>query len=290
MSPTPVTSIAGLQNGNIVVGGFTQPPSASGDFGGFAKVYTVQGSLVVDLKQDTKPTALLPLHDGKFALATGGDIKIFMADGSNNRTITGPSVHALTELSDEMSGNIASGSDEYIKIWDVSSGDNFRTLYGHTHNVAALTTLSDGNIARISRDDTIKIWNPTQSCESSNNCPALLNTIEGQNSSPSLTAIKNGMFAVGFSDKSIIIWNASGNKIYTMESAHSGDDCISIIDKLCPSHKSIHDWAYNICNAKLCPESTCKQPFKKGETVYYVCGNRDNEKKMCPLPTTMPCP
>src|SRR5687768_10127908 len=52
------------------------------------------------------------------------------------------------------------GSDNQIKIWDISSGRELRSLNGHTGWVKSLAVSSDGLwLASGSNDRTIKVWN-----------------------------------------------------------------------------------------------------------------------------------
>jgi WD40 repeat protein len=55
---------------------------------------------------------------------------------------------------------IASGStDNTIKLWDVASGKQLKTLNGHSSSVLSVAFSSDGKtIASGSDDNTIKLW------------------------------------------------------------------------------------------------------------------------------------
>ncbi|MFN9386747.1 MAG: hypothetical protein ACK6BU_07315, partial [Cyanobacteriota bacterium] len=48
-----------------------------------------------------------------------------------------------------------------IKLWDPASGLLQATLEGHSGWVYALAVLPDGRLASGSRDNTIKLWDPT---------------------------------------------------------------------------------------------------------------------------------
>ena len=67
-------------------------------------------------------------------------------------------VRAFTYLGDEM---LASGSrDATIKIWNLNTGLNTKTLLGHTDYILSLAKLKENSlIASGSADLTIKIWN-----------------------------------------------------------------------------------------------------------------------------------
>jgi WD40 repeat protein len=55
---------------------------------------------------------------------------------------------------------LASGStDTTIKLWDVATGREIRTLQGHTDSVRSVAFSPDGKIlASGSDDNTIKLW------------------------------------------------------------------------------------------------------------------------------------
>jgi WD40 repeat protein len=56
---------------------------------------------------------------------------------------------------------VASGSyDKTVKLWDVASGREFRTLTGHTNRVTSVAFSPDGRtVASGSYDKTVKLWN-----------------------------------------------------------------------------------------------------------------------------------
>jgi WD40 repeat protein len=49
--------------------------------------------------------------------------------------------------------------DETLKVWDLESGQELRTLTGHSSPVNSVAVLADGRRAvSASRDNTLKIW------------------------------------------------------------------------------------------------------------------------------------
>ena len=70
-------------------------------------------------------------------------------------------MHAVSSVVFSADGNIlASGStDKTIRLWDVGSGQHFKTLIGHTGWVSSVVFSADGNIlASGSTDDTVRLW------------------------------------------------------------------------------------------------------------------------------------
>ena len=79
---------------------------------------------------------------------------IILAD---NKTLHGHSgaVYLVVALSKRRLASISDGRS--IKVWNVETGEEIRTLTGHS--VYSLAVLSDGNrLASGSFDATIKIW------------------------------------------------------------------------------------------------------------------------------------
>ena len=119
---------------------------------------------------------------------------------------------------------IASGSDDnFVKIWDASSGKEVRTLSGHFNFVKSVSWSPDGkHIASGSWDGTLKIWDATSGKE--------LRTLSGHftfvNSvswSPDRKYIASGSL-----DKTLKIWDAaSGKKLYTLSGHSSSVNSVS---------------------------------------------------------------
>ena len=69
----------------------------------------------------------------------------------------------------------SAGSDNLVKVWDVSTGREIRTLKGHTDVVFAVSFSPDGQmVATGSKDATIKLWDARTG--------ALVRTLEGHTS------------------------------------------------------------------------------------------------------------
>jgi WD40 repeat protein len=54
---------------------------------------------------------------------------------------------------------LATGSDDLIKLWDLSTGKAMFRLEGHDDEVFSIVFLPDGQSLVTSADDTIKVWN-----------------------------------------------------------------------------------------------------------------------------------
>jgi WD40 repeat protein len=59
--------------------------------------------------------------------------------------------------------SVLSGSlDDTLKLWDVATGNEIRTLAGHTNTVLSVAFSPDGKAALSgSADNTLKLWDVT---------------------------------------------------------------------------------------------------------------------------------
>jgi WD40 repeat protein len=56
-------------------------------------------------------------------------------------------------------GRVVSGSsDGTLKVWDLATGQNLRTLSGHDDAVRALAVTGEGRVVSASEDGTVKVW------------------------------------------------------------------------------------------------------------------------------------
>jgi WD40 repeat protein len=113
---------------------------------------------------------------------------------------------------------LASGSaDSTIKLWDVATGHELRTLTGHTGWVRCLCFNPDGRIiASGGADRTIKLWDTITGVE--------LRTLTGHTSSINSVAFSpdGRWLASASADKTIKLWDAStGTEARTL-SGHTG--------------------------------------------------------------------
>ncbi|OKH42713.1 hypothetical protein NIES2101_32545 [Calothrix sp. HK-06] len=99
---------------------------------------------------------------------------------------------------------LATGSDDNtIKLWNVSTGEEFATLTGHSWSITALVFNSDGTLlASVSKDKTVKLWQVSNQEE--------LTTLSGHTDSVTSVAIANSdtqiIIASGSKDKTIKLW------------------------------------------------------------------------------------
>jgi WD40 repeat protein len=114
---------------------------------------------------------------------------------------------------------LASGSqDMRIKLFDVATGRELRTLAGHLEEVESVAFSVDGKIlASGSRDETLRLWDVATGRN--------LRTLTGHSSSVNSVAfsLDNKALASGSYDKSIKLWDvATGQELRTL-TGHSGE-------------------------------------------------------------------
>ncbi|MBO3462317.1 serine/threonine protein kinase [Aetokthonos hydrillicola Thurmond2011] len=113
---------------------------------------------------------------------------------------------------------LASGSyDSTIKLWNLGTGEQIRTLQGHSKSVYSVAISPDGKIlASGSADNTIKLWNLATGGQ--------IRTLQGHSSEVNSVAFSpdGKTLASGSDDNTVKLWNlATGEPIRTLQ-GHSG--------------------------------------------------------------------
>jgi WD40 repeat protein len=116
---------------------------------------------------------------------------------------------------------VASGSDDTtVKLWDVASGRELRTLRGHSNKVNAVAFSPDGRtLASASDDKTIKLWDVERGRETS--------TLSGHSGEVNSVAYSTdgSMLASGSVDSTVKLWDvASGRDVRTLGGASKGEE------------------------------------------------------------------
>ena len=100
-------------------------------------------------------------------------------------------------------GELVSGStDKTVRVWNASTGELYRTLFGHTAEVLCLCVLPTGELASGSNDSTIRIWNANLGQE-------LRVLSKHTGAVTSIVGLKFNRMASGSLDRSVFIWDYS---------------------------------------------------------------------------------
>ncbi|MBD2464547.1 TIR domain-containing protein [Oscillatoria sp. FACHB-1407] len=153
--------------------------------------------------------------DGKMLASASrdGTIKLWNADGQGLRTLV--SSNAVVSVSFSPDGTIVAaatsgGGNNTVKLWRSDTGEELRTLRGHSGIVESVTFSPDGKmIASASRDNTIKLWSITG--EELKTLQGHTDTVNKVSFSPSSQTIVSAS-----NDNTIKLWNRDGQEIRTM--------------------------------------------------------------------------
>ena len=118
--------------------------------------------------------------------------------------------YLLTVLNDNLIA-CATWQSSVIDIWNINTGSNIRSLYGHKRNLEAtsetisvLELLPDRSLISGSNDSTVRIWNwHTGECEV---------ILRGNDSVEKIILLSSGKLAVGYPN-GIKIWNLDTLKV-----------------------------------------------------------------------------
>ncbi|KAL3422330.1 WD domain-containing protein [Phlyctema vagabunda] len=140
-----------------------------------------------------------------------GEIQIFDISGTQKKTLSSSqgTVWALAVQGDMLASG---GTDNFVEIWDLATGEHQQTLKGHTSTIRSLVILSDKQrIISGSRDTTIRVWDVAKG-----NCTDVLSTHTGTVRSISLSNAEN-LLASGSYDGSACVWRINNDKLECLQ-------------------------------------------------------------------------
>ena len=141
-----------------------------------------------------------------------------LPEGATKRLGKGSMMEYVNSVSFSPDGQtLASASDdETIRLWDVSTGELFRTLTGHTVRVSSVSFSPDGQtLASGSRDRTIRLWDVSTG--------ETLRTLTGHTREVnSISFSPDGQtLASGSSDETIRLWDVSTGDVVRTLTGHT---------------------------------------------------------------------
>jgi WD40 repeat protein/uncharacterized caspase-like protein len=194
-----------------------------------ASPFTLPAGLQTPLGGGSSITALTFSADGR-VLATGGkesksnfDLSTYMAQAAKGRGKGGKGPDPAV-LAQEAMKKVQVSSSGPIKLWDVSTGRELRTLTGHTTEVKCLALSPDGaRLASAAADNNIKIWDVASGRE--------VHTLKGHSAQiNSLAFSPDGhLLASAADDGSTRLWDAAtGTHLATLISLYDGAEWLVV--------------------------------------------------------------
>jgi len=144
-------------------------------------------------------------RNGEIATASmNGKVKLWKADGSFLRELTGKSIFTSVTFSHDGKIIAAGRLDGKVQLWD-TSGKEIRTLEGHTERVNSVSFSPNGKtIASASNDQTVKLWQIQ--------LPLLTHLKAHDSRVMDVSFSPDGkIFASASQDTTIKLWDISGN-------------------------------------------------------------------------------
>jgi WD40 repeat protein/chromate transport protein ChrA len=186
------------------------------------------GENITTFSSHDKPVLVLALSQDGSQLVSGSEdqtVKIWdVARGELQQTLRGhqgwvnqvvftPNLPTSAPLSDPTSAPlsnrrvISAATDQQIKVWDLSLGQEIATLTGHTSTINALAVSDDGHyLVSASSDRTLKVWDLQKN--------QLLHTLTGhQGWVTDLALTPQGKIISGSSDRTAKIWDLATGKL-----------------------------------------------------------------------------
>ena len=119
---------------------------------------------------------------------------------------------------------LASGSDEIVRIWNMTTGELEDELEGHTHNVKSVAFSHNGRfIVSGSGDDTVRVWN-TATCETT------YMLMGHEDAVMSVAISSNDEFVVsGSRDRTVRMWDtATGELLHELKGHGDGVESVAV--------------------------------------------------------------
>lgn len=152
-------------------------------------------------------------------------LKIWNFDGTEVATLRGHLAPVYGVVASPDNNQIVSASgDNTLKIWDLNEVEiatsqgytdisEIATLQGHTDRVWDVAYTSESNIASVSWDETIRIWQPENE---------LITTLSGHQDVAIALDYNTGKIASTSDDKTVKLWNKEG-KLLRLFGEHSAE-------------------------------------------------------------------
>ena len=218
-----------------------------------------EGTVVRRISTQKQPSVLCAAGEHKVAVGFyNGAIIVWDSETNTQRKLLGHTagVTCLTRLSD--SSFVSGSSDHTACVWDSSSSQARFPLLSLCGEVASVARLSETRVATGSEGGKIHVW-----CSVTGD---KLHECAHEGPVWALAALTNDLFASGSADRTVKVWNATGNCVSTFHQP----SIVFALSALPNGVLAVGSWQKDICLLEISTGRVLETIETKGSITEFI--------------------